>query len=661
MIYKTIKTETWSVSELYNKVCGGMIHKPKFQRKRKWLLIPNAKDNVPSIQKYIEFLYETCHSVHVITFGQFQHELTNIDGNNRINAIMIFVNRPFDVFPEKPKRLVETMKNLIMKCVTKQEQHNDHEKACKDFETIVYNMSYDDLMKFKYKDYFIKNGYGELYNNYLKGIRDQLEDDFEHIQTEMKINNELFTDKVKITVNIFNGYSIEELAEVFGNINKYNSCLTEQEALASRLYTNSDFEIEDERLELEIKIKIREYYSSISNGESLLCYEYNDDRINAFDFMVGFQNYSHNICQIIQPSDNEGTSLYFKIFKCLFCDSNKLKLEDTLNTENINKFIEYMKHVISILNDILNKILMKNMVGNKKNIFEATHKKLFSLKKNNIYLIAIAIIGYYKKDIKVDEKDIKVEEIKKSIVKCILYHIFVGELVVNSKDSHEDKKKEQRERKEYFRNKDGISYEAGGAYIDAKAKEYYDNPEYISENITEEVMRDLLYYLVSCNVDPITKLNVKKRQKSFKVFEATLIYNYFYCNVATIHLNKNFWVEHFVPFSCKWEGSVDIHRLGNTFPILEGMNKDRSNSHISYYKDENNYPFVTHVNKLLPTKEIYDAIVEHKGKDVIMKDYVKYNEFCEGNECILIECFINKLYCSCNQPIEKKESDSSPI
>lgn len=102
---KYIKNEQWSVKHLASKVFSKEISKPKYQRKRKWNILPK-KENVPSEKDYIIFLYETNNSVHAITFGQNGKELSNIDGNNRINAILHFLGEPFCLF----------QKNLTMYC-----------------------------------------------------------------------------------------------------------------------------------------------------------------------------------------------------------------------------------------------------------------------------------------------------------------------------------------------------------------------------------------------------------------------------------------------------------------------------------------------------------------------------------------------------------------
>ena len=129
-------------------------------------------------------------------------------------------------------------------------------------ESILKNMTYDELMSFRYNKYFLEKGYIELYNNHLKAKRDEAEQLFDDLSTSMKINGtHRFDDYVMINVNLFSGYSIEELAEVFSRINQYNSSLTEQEALASRLFNITTFEIKDKVI--EIRNSNRDFYSLI--------------------------------------------------------------------------------------------------------------------------------------------------------------------------------------------------------------------------------------------------------------------------------------------------------------------------------------------------------------------------------------------------------------
>ena len=96
---KVIKNERWTVKELEQKVAHNQINKPKFQRKKKWDILPK-RENHPSNRKYIDYLFRAVNSVFPITVGYIDGIYTNIDGNNRINAILHFLSEPFVLYAE---------------------------------------------------------------------------------------------------------------------------------------------------------------------------------------------------------------------------------------------------------------------------------------------------------------------------------------------------------------------------------------------------------------------------------------------------------------------------------------------------------------------------------------------------------------------------------
>jgi hypothetical protein len=615
MPYKEFKVETWTAEKLAMKVSSKEIYKPKFQRKRKWDKLPQ-KENFPSDKKYIEFLFDTHNSVHAITFGQDGERLSNIDGNNRINAIIHFLNEPFSLFSEL---LIDLNKFFSDKL------GNDLAKKVED---VIKSIKYSELMEFKYSKYFIDKKFTDLYDNHLKILRDDAEPLFDEIINKLKINTteglKGFHDKVYITINLFTGYNIEELADVFGKINKYNSGLTEQEALASRLFNICDFEIDDEILKCEIKQYIKSYYNEKGHDEILKCYEYTDtnDPFNAYDFMVGFQNYANSKCDLIHKTDNEGLSLFFKIFKCIYGGS----LDKTFTTENVNDFIHYILRTINILQKIKTQIFMENFVGGNSKIFDAANKKLNSLKKNNMYLIITSIVGYIK-------HNVSENEILKSIEKCILYHFFVNSL-------------DDKDKRDHYKIYDGILYEAGGSFIDNKAKEYLKNPTSLSNKITQDIMENLLTNLIQENIK--NKDYRKYKRRSRKMFEKVLIYYYYICRVPNQYLKNNFWVEHIFPFSCSWVNQIDIDRLGNIFPIIDSLNKDRSNKHITEYKKNdkknNKVSFLKYIDVIPSSEEVYNEIVSHENKTPHIFNSENYDIFCSDNETKLITCFLQKLF-----------------
>ena len=620
MTVKRVTNDQWQIKTVASMVSQNEIDKPKFQRKRKWNKLPK-KDNYPSDKRYIEFLYATRNSVHAITFGRDGDKLYNIDGNNRINAIINYLEQPFSIFEEKMFELKEFIREKL------------NIEVANEVENIIKNMRYEEVMAFKYNSYFIKNGYVDLYNTHLKLIRDELEPFFEKMVDSLKIDGiDRFDNDVMINVNIFFGYSEEELSEVFGKINKYNSCLTEQENMASELFKVTDFRIEDELIKYEIQQQIEQYYDENSCDEKLSCYVYNkiDDKLNAYDLMVGIQNYSNNKCSMIEKTNSEGTSLFFKIFKTLYKDK-AVSWGDKFTSEIVNDFIKHIQFVIMILEKVSGCIFMKKLVDGSNNLFGAVNKKLSSLSKNNMYLIIIAIIGYTK-------NDIHESIILKSIEKCILYHFMVSSMT-------------NKERREEYKLKDEILHEAGGAFIDNKAREFLASPSNISDNITENVMRSLIIDLVDENIknrDYELRSNGKPKydkRRPRKMHEKILLYYYYVNNIPTRFLNNEFWIEHIFPFSSSWNSQVDIDRLGNIMPIIDTLNKERGTKHIREYKKLDKQGFLEFI-RIIPTEKLYDQIVfvSEENRKPHIKDGEKYNNYCSENERKLIDCFLKNMF-----------------
>ena len=64
--------------------------------------------------------------------------------------------------------------------------------------------------------------------------------------------------------------------------------------------------------------------------------------MNAYDFIVGLQNYSHTVCSFIPKTDNEGLSLYFKVYKTIFEGG----LAASFTNDNVNKFSNHIKIIL---------------------------------------------------------------------------------------------------------------------------------------------------------------------------------------------------------------------------------------------------------------------------------------------------------------------------
>lgn len=617
MTEKRIKNEQWSVKELISKINNQEISKPKFQRKRKWDILPK-NDNNPNESAYIKFLFDTENSVHAITFGQETNSqkicFSNIDGNNRINAIKHFIDRPFDLF----NSYLDELKDLIDSLNLNLEDKDTLKR-------IFSNLSYSEIVNFKYNLYFNKNGHEILYTK-IKGFRDEFEKIIEEkIQTKLKLNkSENFDSNVKINVNLFEGYDTDELCKTFEDINKYNSKLTETELLACRLFNETDFIITDMIFKTELEECIKEYYKNKANDEALNCYNYDPtkDKINAHDFIVGFQNLCHKKYEFIDETGVDGSSLYFKLYKALYGS-----YINAFTSKNVNDFKDIIMDSCDILNQIILSIFTDKI--NSKLFNNTCQDKLHTLKKNNMYMILSSIIGYKNK-----KTDTSI--IKKSLERCLLYHFMVSDL--KDKDKRED-----------FKNSDSITYRAGGGFIENVTKNLLSTPEIISNKLTKELFNSLLCQLYAeVNTPYERKLENGKykndKRRHLKFFEKTIMF-YFYKERIPINMLENeFSIEHICPNSSEWDGEIDKDRTGNLIPIISTINSSRGNRHISeYYKAKNGESFCEFIRDIIPGFDVYDKIVSHERKPTIINNEL-YNNMCNENEEKYKQNFIGQLF-----------------
>jgi len=618
---KRIKNEQWYVKDLIHKVMNGEIEKPKYQRKKKWDILPKSKSEdkpSPNEKRYIEFLFDSQNSVHAITVGyQTNNKLSNIDGNNRINAIYHFLNKPFDLFQEYLDAIFNFIDNNF-------EDVDDIQDKIKQ---IFLSLNYADLMNFKYNTYFLKINETELYNNHLKIKRDEFEPYIEELQQKLKINGQdNFDTTVKININIFEGYTTDELCKTFEDINKYNSTLTDIELLACRLYNITNFKIRDNVIKINILENLKIFYQDRTENEALSCYEYNEnDIMNAYDLMVGFQNYAHKECPIIEQVTNTGLPLFFKIYKALY----KGSFDNNFTDENINDFIKKMMETIRILKSISKNVFISNLTKSGKNL-DVVNSKLYTLKTNALCIIIVDIIGFINKK----END---KTILNSIEKAILFHFFTSDL------SKKDKRDE-------FRIYDHIKNEAGGSFLYNQCDKLYKTPHLLSEKITHELMSKLIDTLFMEQIKPRiyeTRANGKSKndhRRSRKFFEITMMF-YFYKNkVATQFLDDQYQIEHIIPFSCSWHDQIDNDRLGNIIPMLASLNMARGTKHISEYKRLDKKDFMKSIHDFIPTVELYDSIVNHSGKKPNIANNENYTSFCERNENIYKMNILDSLF-----------------
>lgn len=613
MTERYIKNDKWYVKDLVSKVFCKILIKDKYQRKRKWDTIPKS-ENVPNERSFIEFLFKNKNTVFPITFGQnIVNEnvfYSNIDGNNRINAVLHFMLYPFEIFDF----YLDDLMNIL-----NQVENTDEIKD------IFKSMSYNDFINIRRPDRFFKSIERNDLFEQIKDLQNDLDDEIEKVQKKLKINEEdNFDLHVQINVNIFVGYTISELAVLFEQINKFNSRLTETELLASRLYPCIDFVIHDNVFKTNLQNSIKEYYESKAVDEILQCYVFNPltDDINAYDFIVGFQNHCSKIYKFIGKTEMDGLSLFFKLYKALYGG-----YDDTFTTENINDFIKCITYACDVMNKSISNIFT-DKINNK--LFNTSCKeKLQTLKKNNIFMLISSIIGYSRK--RVDESIII-----QSIERCLLFHFFISDL----------KNKEIREE---YKNYDSITYRAGGGFIDNTVKNLLTNPEQISVNVTKERFRKLINYLLNeTNVPYVRKLengkNKYDKRRILRFFEKTLMFYFYKGKIPIDILSNSFSIEHIFPNSSEWSDKLDKDRTGNLIPIISSINCSRGNKHITHYKKtREGEDFCKYIKDIIPFHE-YDNVISHSdGKPIILNNDL-FNIVCDANEKKYNESFIKSLF-----------------
>lgn len=606
---KMVKNEQWYVKTLIERIDNNDILKPKYQRRKKWDIL-QKKENNPNEKSYILFLYEVKNSVHAITFGQSHDskKYMNIDGNNRINALKHFIDKPFDLFPEILDNLVDYIRH------SDKINHEDKQTL----ENLFFSISYHDIIEMSFQKYFMTHSRA-LYISTLKYERDEFEELLDKIQFRLKVGGkDRFDTNVLINVNLFEGYTTDELCKIFEDINKFSSALTESELLACKLYNLTGFQIHDNVLEKAIVNEIIGYYKNKCIDEVLQCFHFDHHFVmNGYDFIVGFQNYCHVKFDIIEKSDSMvGLSLFFKIYKILYGGYTHF------TSENVNDFMHNILFAIETLQKVYAHLFTSQI--NNKLFNKSCDKKVSHLKTNNIVILILAIIGF-KRSISCDNKMIN------SITKCILYHFFMSGV----------KNKEQRD---LLKTNDILAYEPCGSHIENLGKLVLQNPESISDRITKPIITEIIYIILKDELKEKRKEPNDKR-KERKFMEKILLFEYFKAKVPTNLLNNTFSIEHIFPFSSTWgeEIDIDIDRLGNIVPIVNEINLKRQNKHIlAYEKIDTPFDFIKFID-VIPSHDEYNNIISHEFKSPLIKYPHLYNDICERNEKIYVDTLINSL------------------
>lgn len=353
----TVNDKKIKFQELHELYKNKKIKKPLMQRMVRWELFPDKnKKNITNNLDYIKFLIQWKHNFVPLIFYENEEpsKYYIIDGNNRLNAILDFINEP-------TKYLIKFLDFSLF---------NDEEISIIN----TYNIfNIERYLKDKYREDKIKN---EKYDN----LKDKIDD--------LKILD------VEILSIVFKSNNNKMLFNIFNDINRTGVKLTENDLYASTtmdiLYNVNDIPRYYHILE-DIIVKV---YSYEYNTEELLYIDKNElefkNGLSLYQVLLSFQYYlSDNFSTCLEPQNNSEKSSTFWVIMLYkkYCEYFGIE-EPFKNKVNImNKFLnmtfDNYKIMDKVLNTIYNKKIKKNNSLNIKNIV----KIIMFIIENNVDII----------------------------------------------------------------------------------------------------------------------------------------------------------------------------------------------------------------------------------------------------------------------------------
>lgn len=604
-----IENSSWPLKDLFLR--KDLITKPKFQRDKRWTLVPEKK-NIPNYKDYINFLISNKNSVFPISLGAEIKDGNQIyiviDGNNRLNSIITFLANPYSIFSEYYENLFKIVNSSEIETNIKEQIINS-----------IKGLSYNKISNFRRLDDILPSIRisSELFR--------EIENELVSIQTKFLYkDNSSYDNIIKLNINLFKNGTYENYLKIFEDINKYSNVLSENELLSAILFTTS-ITIKDDDLKRELLKQIKEFYDSKGNGEALMQYTFDikefEKCINAFDFMIGFQNYCNMKYPIINKFETSGLSLFFKMFKYLYGSISS----NNYTQQNIDDFIDKINFACSIVHKAIEKIFPNNINQTLFNSSCIKYNDKEIIKKNSMAILLISNIA--NKD-KYSEQDL----INKNRI-CLIYHLLCNKNYLKKMDSIQIAD---------FTKHDSIRHIAGGGYIDNLCRDIITRDNNKIFKLPKDIFKNLLSECIKSVVDEKAFNEKPSKRRKLTLLDKILFSNYWNRNIPNKHLSAKYSLEHITPFSSNWDGKMDIDRIGNIFPTFEHINTKRGNKGLEIYKTEKDSLY-ENIKEILPYAK-YNEINKIENKKTTIISIEKYNTYCKRNEEIYINQLVDDIF-----------------
>lgn len=573
-----------TVEQIYRYYNDKSIVKIRMQRKIRWVDFDKSSKKANNYD-FIQFMLKTKNTVNPLLL--LERIVNNkkcmfvIDGNNRLNAIISFLNRPF----------------YYLEHLIPNELPNDIISKIKETSFMKMTNEYTTLKKFcqcnGFKEYFLNN-----INTMMNDNDDSIDSKYEFMIGELRVLHVL---DIKVPVTKFENMDIDDIKEIYEGVNKGGVRLTKQEILASTtsLHYYHPFEINKF---VDIQNEVRSYYCDMNDKEFLKFESDTYDALNLFEILIAVQtmlNKQHNFISQVGSMDLD------VIFKCYEIVSG-CKFEDY--NPKLNEFIENFESACKFITELQN-ITFNNLIS-----YKNMDRKL-SLKCNNLCVYICWLIK--------NNNKLHTQEFKKKGLSILVYHELCT--LIKNKDT-----------KPQFAVFDILAYQGGGQYNRSLSQSIFRKDIEEKYFPTKERLKQILDVLRNENIVACEYSSKRTRSKANKF--TMLVLSLYYNDTVPINLldiNKS--LDHIIPYSAQWDGVLDINRLGNLVLIDDTTNKKKGKTII----DER---FI-HENKLYyynyPQDVEIKLILTHDR--TFIQSNVKYNEVCNRRELLYFDTIINTI------------------
>lgn len=621
------------------------IFKPHCQRSAYWLIRENpTKPNMPNMERFIEYLFEHLTMGHVglcierkMSVEEGGYIYSVYDGNNRINAILYFLDHPYKVFPAKYKDIDEVI---------------DEASTITDYDKKTLK---DTIHSFDYQTMFEKAGTIELlfdlqskawqvFGKFEDGLKTRFRLAMANWKTSWSHSGRSLFD-VKISIQFYENYSSVDLSKIFIT-NKYSSGnMTENDLYAAKLcyiFVDVDTTIKEDLLPI-----ICGYYANRNNDyEQVKQYSYeNETKINAFDFIVGFYDYCSNKYNLFLPfleTKNNKENAFFILYKGLYVNKEHLHedlKEEHFSASNVRDFIYWIEEACQLLKDCVDSLYYNTTDIN---LFKGNAKRClngfaFSNGKSRLEALIFSIIL----NLKPDRSGL---ELMKNKISIMLYYD-----ALYSSQSQSDRQQNAT----INPNNNPFSMTSGNwkkwlYSIKDVPTTLFDKVSSVDRvdsvgRLTPSIMSQLLLHLLTTQSIRSRDDSTRSQKRRFTVLDMTLIGDYYFRSIP--NRSSSYSIEPHVHFSAEYEGEgvLDMYRLGNLFPTEKVISENRGNCNLRGCCEDH----YGHLDlSMLYSDDEYTATVQYQQDNsrpkIVNAD--RYNQKCESNERAYCEGFVNRIF-----------------